>query len=77
MIFSKINKIFEGFRMHRSRGRNSSFGFLMILGTSEWPEGVGEVDLYPGIRFGRNLNPSRNVKILQNFGRRGVLSGDD
>ena len=33
--------------MHRSRGRNSSFCFLSILGDSKWPDRAEEVDLYP------------------------------
>ena len=57
MIFCKLIKMFKGFRMHRSRGRNSSFGFLMILGASEWPEGAGEVDLYPGGSIWKGLDP--------------------
>ena len=64
--------------MHRSRGRNSSFGFLMILGASEWPEGAGEVDLYPGGSIWKGFDqPRKVIFFFQNFGRRVVFSGGE
>ena len=40
------------------------FVFLVILGASEWPEGVGEVDLYPGGSIWKGFDPLRKVNIF-------------
>ena len=45
LIVCKSIKIFKGFRMNRSRGRNPDFCLFVTLGISKWPDRAGEVDL--------------------------------